>query len=431
LELMTDRLKRIVFGSIGAIALSIAAGATACDKVPLLAPTGSTINLSASTRTLPINGSTGLTAFVTESSGTPVQNGTTVRFTTTLGSVNPVETQTTNGLAVANFLAGTFSGLAEIHAISGGAIGTSTASGATSANVITITIGSAAVNSLTLRATPSAVGPNGGDIQVTATVVDTNGAGVAGIPVNFSSDQGFLNPGTATTDGSGQAVTTLTTSQTTIVTGVAGTKTATVTVSSRLGPGLTITCSAAGGTGTNCAAVAQSDSSNTATVLFTVSKAGSTSNLRDVTIDFGDGSSQSLGTLAGGAATVSHTYNGPSGSTSASYTATARAVDVNGETTSTSTPVNITPRGAFTVATFTATPTAGRLVTFNVTVTGGTPQSYSWNFGDSASDNNTATTNSGSTSHVYTSTGNKTATVTVTATDGRTASSRVEFVVVP
>ena len=79
---------------------------TACDKVPLLAPANSAITLSANSLVVPAGGSTGLTAFVTESSGTPVQNGTTVRFTATLGSVTPAETQTTNGIAVATFQAG-------------------------------------------------------------------------------------------------------------------------------------------------------------------------------------------------------------------------------------------------------------------------------------------------------------------------------------
>src|SRR6266496_5189644 len=83
---------------------------TACDKVPLLAPANSAITLSANSLVVPTNGSTGLTAFVTESSGTPVQNGTTVRFTTTLGTVTPSETQTINGLVVATFQAGTSSG---------------------------------------------------------------------------------------------------------------------------------------------------------------------------------------------------------------------------------------------------------------------------------------------------------------------------------
>ena len=83
---------------------------TACDKVPLLAPANSAITLSSNSLVVPVGGTTGLTAFVTESSGTAVQNGTTVRFTATLGSVTPVETQTTNGIAVATFQAGPSSG---------------------------------------------------------------------------------------------------------------------------------------------------------------------------------------------------------------------------------------------------------------------------------------------------------------------------------
>ena len=77
----------------------------ACDKVPLLAPASSTITLSANATVVPTGGTVGLTAFVTESSGTPVQNGTSVRFTTTLGTVTPSDAQTTNGIAVATFQA--------------------------------------------------------------------------------------------------------------------------------------------------------------------------------------------------------------------------------------------------------------------------------------------------------------------------------------
>jgi hypothetical protein len=53
---------------------------TACDKAQLLAPTQSTITLSAPTRVLPSNGTTPVTAAVIEQAGTPVHNGTTVRF---------------------------------------------------------------------------------------------------------------------------------------------------------------------------------------------------------------------------------------------------------------------------------------------------------------------------------------------------------------
>src|SRR5262245_14622294 len=171
---------------ISTLAIVLAMLMAACDKVPLMAPTGSAITLSANASTVPTNGTVGLTAFVSESSGTPVQNGTTVRFTTTLGTVTPSETQTSNGVAVATFNAGANSGIATIHAISGGAGGGSgstsggTGTGATTttttaANVVTITVGVAAVKTIAVNASPTSVGPNGGSVAVTASVLDPNG----------------------------------------------------------------------------------------------------------------------------------------------------------------------------------------------------------------------------------------------------------------
>ena len=54
--------------------------AMSCDPVPLTSPTRSTILLSASTNIVPIDGSAEITATVTESANTAVQNGTTVVF---------------------------------------------------------------------------------------------------------------------------------------------------------------------------------------------------------------------------------------------------------------------------------------------------------------------------------------------------------------
>jgi len=95
--------KRLV---AAAAIVTVAAVTTGCDKVPLFAPTASTISLTAPTRSLPTGGTTEVTATVLESAGTPVQNGTTVHFTTTLGSLAPVEAQTRNGIATATFNAG-------------------------------------------------------------------------------------------------------------------------------------------------------------------------------------------------------------------------------------------------------------------------------------------------------------------------------------
>ena len=83
-----------------------------CDKSPLLAPTQSTITVSAGSRVLPPNGDDADHGHRHRKAGTAVQNGTTVRFTATLGRVDPVEAQTHNGVAVTTFFAANSSGVA-------------------------------------------------------------------------------------------------------------------------------------------------------------------------------------------------------------------------------------------------------------------------------------------------------------------------------
>ena len=110
----------------GLLAL-LAAGAlsllvSACEKVPLLAPAGSTIILTASTNALPANGTTDIMAQVLEAAGTPPHSGTLVNFTTTLGVVEPSEARTdVSGRAVVKFRASGVNGNATIVASSGGA----------------------------------------------------------------------------------------------------------------------------------------------------------------------------------------------------------------------------------------------------------------------------------------------------------------------
>src|SRR5471032_3222217 len=66
----------------------------ACSKVPLLAPSGSTIILTSAATALPVNGTATIIAQVLEAAGTPPQDGTLVTFTTTLGSVQPSQAET-------------------------------------------------------------------------------------------------------------------------------------------------------------------------------------------------------------------------------------------------------------------------------------------------------------------------------------------------
>src|SRR5262245_40162717 len=77
---------------LGVLALATATGA--CQKVPLLAPTGSTITLTAGATALPAGGSTTLVAQVIESSGQVPHSGTQVILTTTLGTIQPAQATT-------------------------------------------------------------------------------------------------------------------------------------------------------------------------------------------------------------------------------------------------------------------------------------------------------------------------------------------------
>ena len=107
---------RIIF-SLGVLAMLRRASAATVFR--LLAPTNSTVTIDAGSRVVETGGSTSVSAMVIEQSGTPVQNGTVVRFTTTLGRLDPVEAQTRNGVATTMFFAGNDSGVAEVRATSG------------------------------------------------------------------------------------------------------------------------------------------------------------------------------------------------------------------------------------------------------------------------------------------------------------------------
>ena len=109
----------------------------ACDT-PLVAPVASTISLAAQTTVLGPGETTQLTAVVVEEAGTLVHDGTVVRFSATLGRVEPEEAETTDGVARTTFSAGTTAGTARVSATSGGAV-----ANPDQPNVVEIVIGSA------------------------------------------------------------------------------------------------------------------------------------------------------------------------------------------------------------------------------------------------------------------------------------------------
>jgi hypothetical protein len=162
--------------------------AVGCSKVSPVAPSGTTITLSASPSFISSgSGSTTITAVVRKPNGTPVANGTEVRFTTDLGSISPiVATTSSSGVATATLSGDGRLGKATVGALVGG--------GAT-ATTLAVNIGGvpSTAKSITLQVNPPAVTLAGDNtLHLVAVVRDTTGAPVDGVGVTFGSPVGTL-----------------------------------------------------------------------------------------------------------------------------------------------------------------------------------------------------------------------------------------------
>ena len=409
-------------------AIAILSFASACDKVPLLAPTGSVISLFATANTVPLNseieivanviengvtqsgnGTTGTpgtttTGTTTPGAGTPVQNGTLVSFTTTIGRIEPSEARTNNGQVRVKFISGAQSGTATITAFSGGASG----------KLENLKVGSAGVERVLISASPQTLGPSGGTSTITARVEDVSGTGLAGIPVTFTTDAGSLSPSSSTTDSLGNATTTLNTSRAAKVTANVAGKTADVSVGLNPRTGITL----AGPTTPVSAGVPAT---------FTVG-VGATANIRDVTIDFGDGERRSLGAISG-STTIQHTYLEPG-----TFNVSATANEASGFNETVSTAVTILPGQppAVIITASNTNPSVGETVIFTATVSGATSTvlRYEWNFGNGAVPATAETTGNRATAS-YLNTGTKIITVRVVQATGPSGDGQTAIVVKP
>jgi large repetitive protein len=383
--------------------------------MPLLAPSGTVITVIPAAVTVPVNGEVEIVATVIENgttaappstgnpnpgtgtttsvpatgsssagAGTPVQNGTVVSFTTTIGRIEPSQARTQNGEVRVKFFANGQSGTAVITAFSGGASGRSPE----------LKVGVAAVDHVILTATPQTLSPNGGSTEISARVEDVSGSGLASVPVTFVSDTGSLNPATALTDANGVARTTLTTSAKAVVTATAGGKEKTVTINLNARTGIVIagpTTSVPAGT--------------PASFQVTVPTGGT---VRDVVVNFGDGRTQSLGALTG-TTTIPHTYD-----EAGTYIVSATAVDATGFQETVSTGVTVLPGQppSVIITPSNSNPSVGETVILTAQVSGNTSTivRYEWNFGAGATPASAETTGNRATAS-WNSTGTKVITV--------------------
>lgn len=397
--------------------------AAGCDKMPLLAPGSSTISLSSSSSIVQANGTAAIRATVLESSGTPVQNGTTVTFTTNLGTISPAEARTLNGVATAQFVANGQSGIAEIHANSGGATSADSTSPTSVSPSIKLTVGGAAVGRIGLTANPTTVGSAGGTSTIVANIVDASGNPLSGVTVSFSTTAGSLSTAVATTDASGNAQTTLTTNKDgTVVTATAGgssggTGTTAVTpgtVTIRVNTGPTIPAPTFSPTTPLVGQV----------VSFSVAATAGTAGtpVQRIVVDFGDGGSATITGSSGG---VTRTYT-----RAGTYSVRATAFDALGDSNSSSVSVPVTAQAKPTVTIVATVGAAGSVTTFAVTATAVAPvtiDNVRVTFGDGSSVDLGG--NSTSVQHVYQTSGTYTATVTATDSSGGSASASTVIVI--
>ncbi|MEO8259818.1 MAG: PKD domain-containing protein [Acidobacteriota bacterium] len=324
---------------------AVAALTVVCQRVPLLAPSGSTITLTTGVTALPVNGSADIIAQVIEPSGTPPQNGTHITFTTTLGTIEPAEAETDiSGRVQARFRAGSANGTATITAISGGAsTGTEGA--------IKIAVGTAAVGRVTVNASPASVPNTGGATTISASVFDINGNALGAAPVSFSTTAGVLSTTLAITDATGLATSVLNTSLPATVTAsvgaqapaaggtATGTGTTTPVATGQASGSVNVTISAAPALVITPPTPPPS-AGLPASFTFAVTVAATNgSAVRDVTVDWGDPPRvlQSLGAISGNAI-VSHVYR-----EAGTYKVTGIVTDASGNSSTVSTTVTVIP----------------------------------------------------------------------------------------
>lgn len=427
--------RRLALGA--AIAAAAALTTWACDKMPLVAPTGTVITLYANNTVLPVDGSIEITAVAIENgtapsapaptpapgsggttpgttpggtttggstaaAGTPVQNGTVITFTTTLGRIEPVEARTRNGQATVRLFAGGNSGVASVRAFSGGA----------SSNELRINVGAAAAKTVIVSASPQTLGSAGGSATIAARVLDANGSNLGGVPVTFTADNGTLSASTTLTDASGVAATTLSTSRETKVTATVGADVkGEVTV--KLNPRINVT-------------ITPPTTQPTAGVSSTYTiGVGTNANVTNVRVEWGDGSVQNLGAISGNA-TVTHTYG-----TDGNFTITATAFDASGSTESVSSSVSVLPQQppSVDVTVSNSNPRVGTeiLVTARVTGAVSTITGYTFNFNDGT----VLAGTSNQARHTYRTASTYLITVTVQTASGSIGQGQAQVVVNP
>src|SRR5438045_3121495 len=129
---MKDSLRPLLLIAVLAV-LSV----LACGKASPVAPSGTTLSISANPSAIGLNGTSTITVIGRQPNGNPLNPGTEIIFSADKGSIDSIAKIQSNGVATATFRADGRSGTVRISAATGGSAGggTSGGGGATSASV--------------------------------------------------------------------------------------------------------------------------------------------------------------------------------------------------------------------------------------------------------------------------------------------------------
>jgi hypothetical protein len=165
-----------------------------------VAPPGTVLTISANPTRIASQGESQVRVTAFRPNGTPVNEGTVILLSTTVGTIPGSVVTDRSGEAIALLRGNGEFGLATVTASLGGA----------EAKTVEVQIGLSA-GSITLQATPASVAETGGRVELIATVRDDQGRPLADAEVNFSTDVGRLESagGLVKTNASGAALDTL------------------------------------------------------------------------------------------------------------------------------------------------------------------------------------------------------------------------------
>jgi PKD repeat protein len=216
------KLKRHILSCFAALIAIILLDS--CKAALLIAPDNSILYVTVNPSHIPIGGTSAVKVMGYKPSGTTLPNGTVIFFSCDTGSIDS-QVETNNGVAIATFRSdGNRSGVANIFVRSGNA--------QMSPDTVTITIGGAALNSLSLSADPQVLPVGGGIARIFINAYDENLNSLSDIPITLTTDAGQLNSSgnTLYTNAGGKAEDILQTNTTANVTATSGTITTQITI---------------------------------------------------------------------------------------------------------------------------------------------------------------------------------------------------------